>query len=168
MTTLFAQPYDIAACGFYFETVDEYNDKANKLRNASGFPVEEFEIQFIEGDTIDMELFKALGIHQGNFPTFLEVTENWSEEDKIKVIIATGHVGYTFNLGTDSPDQFFVDLYELNSLRDLAIQFVEDGLFGDIPEKIQNYLDYDAIARDLSMDYTEISIDGTNYIYRCD
>jgi hypothetical protein len=49
-----------------------------------------------------------------------------------------------------------------------AIQFVDDGLYGTIPASIQNYLDYDAIARDLGMDYSEITIDGTRYIYRCD
>ena len=43
-----------------------------------------------------------------------------------------------------------------------------DGLYGAIPAPIQNYLDYDAIARDLAMDYSEIRIDGTRYIYRCD
>jgi antirestriction protein len=41
-------------------------------------------------------------------------------------------------------------------------------MFGDIPEAIQSYLDYDAIARDLRMDYPEITIGGTRFIYRCD
>ncbi len=38
--------------------------------------------------------------------------------------------------------------------------------FGDIPERIQCYLDFDAIARDLGMDYSETRIAGTDYIYR--
>ena len=113
-------------------------------------------------------MFKALGVHQGNFPSYLEAAEEWSEDEKIKVIIAVGEAGYKFNLGEDTPDQFDIDLYELDSLKDLAEQFVEEGLFGEIPTNIQNYLDYDAIARDLGMDYSEITIDGTNYIYRCD
>lgn len=53
-------------------------------------------------------------------------------------------------------------------MRELAEQFVDEGLFGDIPENIQSYLDYDAIARDLSMDYSETSICDTNLVYRCD
>jgi antirestriction protein len=53
-------------------------------------------------------------------------------------------------------------------MRDLAMQFVEEGLYGDIPTNLQNYLDYDAIGRDLAMDYAETTIDGTRYIYRCD
>jgi len=168
MTTLYAQPYDISANGFYFETEEEYNEKASKLLNHYGDPVEEFEIQFIDGESIDCELFRVLGAHQGNFAAYLEAVEEWSEDDKIKIIIAVGEIGYIFDLGKDTPDQFDVDLYELDSLKDLAEQFVEDGLFGEISASIQNYLDYDAIARDLGTDYSEISIDGTNYIYRCD
>ena len=42
---------------------------------------------------------------------------------------------------------------------------MEEGLFGEIPERIKAYLDYDAIAHDLCMDYSETTIDGTCYIY---
>lgn len=38
MTQLFAQPYDISATGFYFETAAEYEAKTKKLRNAYGHP----------------------------------------------------------------------------------------------------------------------------------
>ena len=121
MTILFAQPYDITANGFYFETAEEYDEKALRLRNSYGEPVEEFELQFIDGETIDAKLFEALGVNQCNFPAFLEAAQDWSGDDKIKVIIAAGEVGYTFDLGKDSPDRFEVDLYEIDSLRDLAI-----------------------------------------------
>ena len=30
MTTLFAQPYDISASGFYFESADDYTDKVRQ------------------------------------------------------------------------------------------------------------------------------------------
>ena len=49
-------------------------------------------------------------------------------------------------------------LYGADSLVDLAYEFVEEGLFGDIPESIANYIDYEAIARDLGYDsYYETS-----------
>lgn len=166
MTKLFAQPYDISAYGFYFETAAEYEEKANKLRNSYGQPVEEFELQFIDGESIDADLFKALGIHQGNFPDYLEAVENWDEDEKIKVIIAVGEAGYEFNLGKDAPDQFDVDLYQLDSLKELAEQFVDEGLYGEIPKALQYYIDYEAIARDLSMDYALIKVNGSNFVYR--
>ena len=59
---LHAQPYDITATGFYFEDYDDYSAKAAKLRNDYGDPVEEFEIQFIDGDRIDCDLAQAIGI----------------------------------------------------------------------------------------------------------
>jgi hypothetical protein len=49
MTTFYAQPYDITATGFYFKTAEEYQEKAGRLRNSADRPVEEFELQFIDG-----------------------------------------------------------------------------------------------------------------------
>lgn len=166
MTTLYAQPYDISASGFYFDNQETYDDKIARLRNDYGQPVEEFEIQFIDGDNLDGELFEALNIHQGNFGHFLEVIDTWDRSEKINVIIATREMGYTFELKTDRPDSFEIDLYECDSLKNLAIQFVEEGLLGEIPKTIENYLDYDAIAYDLGMDYSETTVDGGNFIYR--
>ncbi len=52
-------------------------------------------------------------------------------------------------------------------MRELAEQFIDEGLFGEIPERLQYYLDYDAIARDLAVDYSEANIAGSRVIYRC-
>ena len=52
-----------------------------------------------------------------------------------------------------------VDLYEDTTLTELAEQFVDEGLFGEINEGIKNYIDYEAIARDLSYDYNEVDGD---------
>ncbi|MEP3296768.1 MAG: hypothetical protein ABJO27_09875 [Pseudoruegeria sp.] len=66
MTQLHAQPYDLSAAGFCFQTAEEYAEKANALRNDYGAPVEEFEIQFIDGEHIDCELAQAIGLNQAN------------------------------------------------------------------------------------------------------
>lgn len=169
MTQLHAQPYDISANGFYFESLEEYQKKASSNRNDYGDEVEEYEIQFIDGDDLDCELFKALGVHQGDIETYFSACDDWDDwddEQKTKVIIAVGEAGYSFNSKTDDPDGFDIDLYEMDSLKELAEQFVEEGLFGEIPENIRFYLDMDAIARDLGMDYSETRLNGTNYIYR--
>ena len=167
MTILFyAQPYDISAEGFYFRGAEEYSDKASALRNDYGDPVEEFEIQFIDGDLIDCDLAKAIGLHQGSIARFLTCAEEWDEHQKLAVIIAVGECGYSFT-ETSTPDDFEVDIYRVATMRDLAEQFVDDGLFGDIPEHLANYIDLDAIARDLAVDYSEIEIAGERLIYRC-
>lgn len=169
MIQLHAQPYDISATGFYFSSMAEYDEKFAKCRNDFGDQVEEFEIQFIDGESIDCALFEALGINQGNIHHFIDAVDEWEEHEKQALIIAVGECGYDFNIA-DNDLRIIenVDIYYIDSMRELAEQFVDEGLFGDIPENIQSYLDYDAIARDLSMDYSETSICDTNLVYRCD
>ena len=98
---------------------------------------------------------------------FFEKIEEWNDHQKQTVIIAAGECGYQFDLENDEPDDLDVDIYEHYSLRELAIEFVEEGLLGDIPEPLQFYIDYDAIALDLRADYTETAIAGQNLVYRC-
>ena len=167
MTTLFAQPYDLAAVGFYFANAEEYATKAAVLRNDYGQPVEEFEIQFIDGEDMDYALAEAWGLNQVNLRRFLDVVEDWDEQQKLRFIIAVGECGYAFDLQDGDPDEFDVDIYETETMRELAEQFVEEGLFGDIAEHLAAYIDYDAIARDLAMDYAETTIAGRHLIYRC-
>jgi antirestriction protein len=55
-------------------------------------------------------------------------------------------------------------VHQADSLEDLAEQFVNDGLYGDIPESIQYYIDYEKIARDLDCDgYKEIRYNDQTY-----
>ncbi|PIR39915.1 MAG: antirestriction protein ArdA [Alphaproteobacteria bacterium CG11_big_fil_rev_8_21_14_0_20_39_49] len=166
MTQFYAQPYDISSTGFYFESMEEYDTLYSKNLNEYGEQPEEYEIQFIDGEEIDCKLFNALGVHQGNIHHFIEKIEEWEEHQKHALIIATGECGYNFDIDSGNPDDFDIELYELDSLKELAEQFIEEGLFGQIPDNIRFYLDTDAIARDLGMDYSETRIDGTNYIYR--
>jgi len=164
---LHAQPYDISAVGFYFRSVEEYSRQASVLKNDYGQPVEEFEIQFIDGEDFDCELAKAIGINQANLKQFFEVSEEWEDHEKIRFIIAVGECGNSFDLESDNIESLDVDIYEEDNLKDLAIRFVDDGLFGEVPEAFQYYINYDAIARDLAMDYGETVIAGQHYIYRC-
>lgn len=167
MIQLHAQPYDLAASGFYFESAEEYDAKAKTNRNDFGGRVEEYEIQFIDGDDVDFALAKAWGLHQGNFAAFLEAAEEWDEDDKHRYIIAVGECGYDHGSVADDPSGVDIQLYAVSSMRELAEQFVDEGLFGDIPERLQLYLDYDLIARDLSADYSETTIAGTTIVFWC-
>jgi len=167
MTVFYAQPYDLAASGFYFEGAETYKAKIGKVRNDYGEIVEEFEMQFIDGETIDYEVCKATGLYQSNILDIMEKLEEWDEHEKTILIIAVGECGYSFDFETDSPCDFEVDIYEVDSLKELAYQFIDEGLFGDIPDNLVCYLDYEAIARDLGMDYSETTIAGSSFVYRC-
>lgn len=168
MTLIFyAQPYDISAEGFYFRSAAEYDKLSANLTNQYGDPAEEFEIQFIDGELLDCELAKAWGLNQANFRRYFEIVEDWEDHQKTNFIIAVGECGYQFDPENVDPDDFDIDLYDEETMKDLAYRFVEEGLLGDVPESFQFYIDYEAIARDLSVDYTETNIGGMNLIYRC-
>lgn len=167
MLVFYAQPYDITASGFYFRSEEEYAARLRTVRNSLGEQPEEFEIQFIDGDMLDACFADAFGLSQGNVFRFIDLAEAWDEDQKRRFIVAVGECGHRFDAETVDPEDFDVDIYEVEGLRALAEQFVDDGLFGEIPETIQRYLDYDAIARDLAMDYSEARIAGTRLVYRC-
>lgn len=166
MTILYAQPYDITATGFYFETAEQYDALAEKVRNDYCQPVEELEIQFIDGEALDAELAEAWGLNQSTFAAFLDAAAKWDEHSKIRLIIAMRE-GIGFNIGSDDIDALDVDIYGVETMQELAEQFVDDGLFGDIPEALRGYIDYETIARDLAIDYSETAIAGERFIYRC-
>ncbi|MEM8985630.1 MAG: antirestriction protein ArdA [Pseudomonadota bacterium] len=166
--TLYAQPYDLAATGFYFEDAETFLAKSQHLKNEYDQSVEEFEIQFIEGEDIDGALFKALGIHEVNVTSYLEHAPQWEEWEKINIVIIAGECGYAFDIESDDPDHFGVTVYGVDSLRELAIEFLNDGIFGEIPTHLENYIDIDALAADLRHDYTETVIANVPIVYRAD
>ncbi|UZD92122.1 antirestriction protein ArdA [Cognatishimia activa] len=166
MPQLHAQPYDFAASGFYFESLEEYAAKESNNRNDYGERIEEYDIQFIDGDYIDCDLAKAWGINQANIGGYFQACESWDDHDKTVFIIAIGEAGYSFDPANVNPSDFDVDIYHVDSMKELAEQFVDEGFFGEIPDHLANYIDMDAITRDLEVDYTETEIAGERLIYR--
>jgi antirestriction protein len=165
--TLYAQPYDQEARGFYFGDFETYKANAANVKNSYGQKVEEFEIQFIDGSDIDYALAKAFGINQANLTYFYDAIEDWNDDEKTRFIIAVGECGYSFDHSKDHPSDFEIDLYEAENMRDFAENYAGDWLLCDVPENIKCYIDYDALARDLAVDYSETTIAGLRYVYRC-
>lgn len=163
---LFAQPYDVTANGFYFGSFDAYCAQATKQRNAQGTPVEEYEIQFIDGAAIDCSLGEAIGLSQATLELFFDIVDDGDVDEKIRVILAVGECGHSFDAKT-CPCDFDLEIHACVTMRELAEQFVDEGLYGVIPERLEFYIDYEAIARDLSMDYAEAEIAGIPLVYRC-
>ena len=113
---------------------------------------EEIFISDYECEYMEVEEYDNLD----NLNDIAEKMENLSSYDmkRFKALMSEGYdFEYSFNNYED------VEIYEEITINELAEQFVEEGLFGDIPKSLINYIDYDAIARDLSMDYTEIDSD---------
>jgi antirestriction protein len=88
--------------------------------------------------------------------------EAFSDDDLLKLkflsyegynereVIDNGIDSYEVTIYDYSTDISFTDVYEM-----LAYDLVAEGLFGEIPDHLENYIDYSAIGRDLSCDYTE-------------
>ena len=55
----------------------------------------------------------------------------------------------------------------MDSMRELAQEFVDQGIMGDIPEALAMYFDLDALACDLAVDYSQTTVAGQSIIYRC-
>ena len=168
---LFAQPYDLCAAGFYFDTFEEYKAKAAKHVNSYGQPVEEYEIQLIDGKALEIALFEAVKPNQSTLSAFFFAVETWDDDETVRACIVYGDGLNTcqfdgYNPWNDSVSQD-LDIYENVTFTELAEQFVDDGLLGEIPEHLSYYIDYEAIGRDLRHDgYTEVDVAGTQYIYR--
>lgn len=57
-------------------------------------------------------------------------------------------------------------MYNVSTYEELAELFVDEGYFGDIPDHLTNYIDYDKIGRDLQFDFDEFECDGEYYLMR--
>lgn len=168
MNTYHATPYDISATGFYFQTLEEYRKKAAEHRNEYGDPVEEYEIQYIDGDTDDCDLFHALSVNQANMNTWFEEFEGaFTDEELVKVLYLSGEFCLTMKeiLERDLNDVY---LFE-GSPQDYAAQYLEDSGILDAVEKAglnPYYIDTEAYARDmeLSGDFCTFEHGGSQYV----
>jgi len=159
-TTLYAQPYNMDAQGFYFHSFEEYETKSENLRDRFGNVVEEFEIQFIDGD--DSDLFEACGINQSNLATWFDDIEDKDENEKIALYFLTGELGYTFDQAMDKVED--VIIYE-GDAKEAAEELFDECYAHTIPENLRFYFDMDKFARDLEIggDFNEFQFNGTTY-----
>jgi hypothetical protein len=160
MTTLHAQPYNIDAQGFYFTSAEEYTTKQEALRDRFGNPVEEFEIQYIDGD--DSQLFEACKIHQGDLGTWFDDIETLEDNEKTALFFLMDDLGYNLDSALSSVDD--VCLYE-GPLLDAATELFDEIYLPEVPEAVRNYIDYAAFAEDCRIggDMTEFTYEGTTY-----
>lgn len=86
---------------------------------------------------------------------------------KLILTIACVECGHSFDAHKDDPRAFDVNIYFCESMENLAGTFVDEGLYGEIPERLAHYINYDAIARNLSVDFTGTEIAGQRLVNSC-
>lgn len=160
MSKFFAQPYNFDAVGFYFDTLESYAGQSENLLDAFGNPVEEFEIQFIDGD--DCELFSACGINQANLSVWFDDITGLSDNEKTALFYLCGISGCNLENALDKLDE--VNLSEGN-LKDVAERLFDEFYLNDVPESVRAYIDYEKYARDCELggDMTEFDFNGTTW-----
>ena len=121
---------------------------------------EELFITDYECDYMEIDEYDSID----ELNTIAEVVESYSSDDFLKLkllesegfhirklILEEGIHSFDVEIHDYSSSTSFTDVYEL-----LAEDMVDEGLFGEIPQNLINYIDYSAIGRDLAYDYTEI------------
>jgi len=148
MLNLYANPYSCDATGFYFTDMDEFEAEYEKH-----LPTEEYSIEFIDGDEDERRLFDAVK-PSGNPAEFFDAIDRLSGNE-IDGYCYLRDCGYDHDEALRKADQ--VCIFE-GSAEDYAAECVDEGLFGDIPKAIANYIDYASIANDLQCggDITEL------------
>ncbi|MCF6354801.1 MAG: antirestriction protein ArdA [Candidatus Polarisedimenticolaceae bacterium] len=141
MTKFYAQPYSIEHTGFYFDSIETFDEGMEKLNNKG---CEEVEIQFIDGQAHEPSLFKSAGIHQGNISLWFDELEDLTSDDTIRLCFLLDY------LDLDDALSRYDEVYlHYGSAEDYAQELIEETT--QIPESLQYYIDYEAIARDMKM-----------------
>lgn len=162
MTTLYANPYNIDAAGFYFNDADEFIEKSANLTDRYGNHVEEFEIDFIDGD--DAALFNASGINQANLNTWFDDIETLDDHEKINMYFLLSVAGYSLSQALDKVDEPSITQ---SSLRDTAEELFDECWLHEVPENIRFYIDYDKFARDCEIGGDLVEFEYNNQTYTC-
>jgi Antirestriction protein (ArdA) len=162
MATLHAQPYNPDATGFYFESAEEFTSKAEGLTDCHGSPVEEFEIQFIDGHTGDAQLFEACSINQANLDVWFDEIETLDPREKVALFYLVDGAGYDLEQAQEKI--YDVVLYECR-LREAAEEIFDECHLESIPEGVRYYIDYEKYARDLEQGGELTEIEFANAIY---
>jgi hypothetical protein len=146
MTTLYANPYDTSYTGFYFDTIDQFNQKLSQAN------YEEVEIDYIDGD--NPRLFQSAKIHQGNVDL-----DRYSDDSQEALSI--GYLIEIMHLDEAIKRRDEVILHR-GSLADYAFELVSDVYpLDQLPDLIRNHIDYASIARDLELN-SEVAEVGHN------
>lgn len=161
MNTYFACPYNLDAVGFCFGTFDEYSQRAAGCADSFGNVVEEFEIQFIDGDEGDAQLFAALGVDQASLSAWFDRVEDLRADAKAAAFYLASRCGQTAGDAIDNAEDVIIRKGELADAA--AEQF--DDFYSDLPQGVRMYVDIEAYARDcrLNGDLDEFEFAGQAY-----
>jgi len=153
MTELYAQPYSTEYTGFYFNSTESFDDGMEKLNKCG---CEEVEIQFIDGEDHLCTLAKSLPIHQGDIAFWFDELEELDASAITSICFLLDDIGYNIKDALERYEEVYM---HHGTAEDYAQELIEETT--QIPENLQYYIDYKAVARDMKIngEITEIEHD---------
>lgn len=140
--------------GFWVELPCNLDEVLERLAASTGEDVDEMEvfINDFETEINGLEISENSNISDLN--DLAEQLESLDKCDLEKLEAILEADGGSLENALDNIDDYIY--YSNMSLEDVASEMIDEGVFGDIPDSIINYIDTSAIARDLGYDgYTE-------------
>lgn len=155
--SLYANPCNLDAKGFYFSSYEEYTEKQSACFDSFGQQVEEFEIQHIDGAG---DFTAILYPDQCNLKEWLEQAEEFdllSEDEQQAVKWLVEDIGKDMDEAIANAGDVCIFI---GTREEYAQEYADDCL--DLDRKmgdLARYFDYDAFGRDLELsgDIVEIS-----------
>ncbi|AOR66218.1 hypothetical protein BBJ41_00870 [Burkholderia stabilis] len=167
LNVLYANPYDIEARGFRFTSLEDYNAKYAANRNGWGGVVEEYSIEFLDGNDEDSDLFAQLRVNQGTLSTWFDLMDrDLSTEQKAALAWLVGDRGAKLDDALDQLDDVMIQCGELNDVGGELFEELYAEELGKLPEALRYYFDSDAWTRDakLNGDFDTITFGGHDYV----
>ena len=167
MTSVFIQSLaDYNAGRIVGEWVDLTNKDENDLQNAINKVLSQSQEEIAEEwEFADYDGFYNLSLSSyTSIKTVIELTAVIKEHGEPYAIYAD-YIGLDY-----ATIEGFEDSYrgEWESFKDYAIELFDECYLNQVPESMRFYIDYDAFARDLELDYHhELDSNGQTHIFSC-
>ena len=159
MPTLHAQPYDTSATGFYFTSEEDFQEKFD-----ARLPVEEYEIQFIDGTDQELTLYRIVDPCQSTLAKYFDlIDQDISDDHMIALSYLVDSCGYDLKDGLNKMED--VQIFE-GSAEDYARDFVDECY--DLPEIAQSYFNYEQFANDLMAEGSITEVETGVYVTNSD
>ena len=134
-----------------FDEYDELKIALESIGNPEEYFISDYETDIVGYNIDEYEDIIALN----------EIVSAYDSLDKYEQETVCAYrivEGCSFQAAIEKVQDGDIVFHKHQSLADVAADLVDEGCFGDIPENIRNYIDYEAIGNDLRYDgYYEIS-----------
>lgn len=158
---LIATPYDVSVQSFQFSSYVEFTEKSSAIANEFGGPIEEFFIEF--GDGFDEELFDECQISSENLEQWFYI-DTLDASEKIALYFLINCAGSDLDSALQNLGD--ANIFEGDYL-DAATDLFDEIYLHEIPNHLQNYIDYESFARDLKYGGDSIEFEYAGNTYTC-